>query len=175
MAEVAFPYVVESFGGEHERDAFACGEAALDDYLRRQAGQDVRRGIARVFIARPAETTEIAGYYALSAASFRRDQLPSDLARRLPRYPIPAARLGRLAVDRGHQGRGLGRYLLFDALNRILGASRTVAICAVLVDARPAAVRFYTHYGLQPLPSRPTELFLPLETLRRAAGVGSGC
>lgn len=172
MAEAPFPYVIEQLGRDHTRDAFDCGVAALDDYLRRQASQDERRRVARVFIARPVEAGVVVGYFALSAASFSRDELPYDLVRRLPRYPIPAVRLGRLAVDRAHQGRGLGRYLLFDALNRVLGASQTVAIYAVLVDAKADSVAFHTHYGFQPLPARPTELFLPLETLRRAASVG---
>ena len=110
--------------------------------------------------------SEIAGCYALSAAAFRRDDLPTELARRLPRYPIPAAVLGRLAVSSSHRGRGLGEHLLADALHRVMAASSALAIYAVIVDAKnESAKAFYRRYGFQPLPEQPTRLFLPMSTL----------
>ena len=83
----------------HDRTAFSCGAPELDRYIRRFASQDVKRDIARVFVALDRESGAVAGYYGLSAASFRRDTLPADIARRLPHYPVPAVLLDRLAVD----------------------------------------------------------------------------
>ena len=160
---------VEPLGPHHNRAAFTCGEPTLDAYIRRYASQDVRRRIAQVFVAVAGAPESICGYYSLSAASFSREDLPPELARRLPRYPIPAAILGRLAVDRAYQGRGLGEFLLFDACERIFQASRSMAVYAVMVDAIDDRARtFYERYGFQVFPETTNRLFLPLQTLERA-------
>jgi hypothetical protein len=96
--------VIEPLGSHHNRAQFSCNEPALDTYLQHQASQDVRRRVAQVFVAVGDSPERIAGYYSLSAASFDKAELPIELAKRLPRYPVPAAGLGRLAVvisDRG--------------------------------------------------------------------------
>ena len=158
--------VIEPLGRHHDRSGFSCGEPALDEYLRQRASQDTRRRVAQVFVALGALESEIAGYYTLSAAAFRRDDLPPELAKRLPRYPIPAAILGRLAVSLSHQGRGLGEYLLTDALQRVMAASNALAIYAVIVDAKnDGAKAFYLRYGFQPFPNQPMRLFLPMSTV----------
>ncbi len=157
--------VIEPLGSRHDRAAFSCGEPALDSYLQRQASQDIRRRVAQVFVALGDAPETIAGYYSLSAASFERDALPPALAKRLPHYPVPAAILGRLAVDREHQGRGLGEILLLDALRRVIRASASLAIHAVVVDAKNnGAAAFYARYGFQAFNSEQRRLFLPLET-----------
>ena len=120
----------------HDRTAFSCGAPELDRYIRRFASQDVKRDIARVFVALDRESGAVVGYYGLSAASFQRDTLPAASARRLPYYPVPAVLLGRLAVDETRQKRGLGAYLLMDAFNRICLANQVLATQAVIVDAR---------------------------------------
>lgn len=87
------------------------------------------------------------------------------LARRLPHYPVPAAVLGRLAVDRGRQGRGLGEMLLLDAIRRVVRASATFAKYAIIVDAQnERAQAFYGRYGFRAVAGAPRRLFLPLET-----------
>jgi ribosomal protein S18 acetylase RimI-like enzyme len=162
------PLVIEPLDTHHDRAAFSCGEPALDDYLLRQASQDIRRRVAQVFVALGAAPGQIAGYYSLSAASFQKDRLPVALAKRLPHYPVPAALLGRLAVDRSQQGRGFGEILLLDAMRRVLKASRTIAIFALIVDAKDEkAQRFYERYGFQAFASEPRRLFLPLESLAK--------
>jgi len=164
---------VESLSSRHVREGFDCGEPGLNDYLRRQATQDMRRGVSRVFVARAGSSSRVAGYYTLSATSFKRGDLPMQQAHRLPRYPIPAALLGRLAVDRSHQGHNLGKYLLFDAFQRVLQASETLAVYALVVDAmNDRARQFYEHYGFIGFPETPKRLFLPLETLRMAGSSG---
>jgi ribosomal protein S18 acetylase RimI-like enzyme len=162
------PVVIEPLGSHHDRAAFSCGEPALDAYLQRQASQDIRRRVARVFVALGDMPGRIAGYYSLSAASFGKDELPSAAAKRLPRYPVPAALLGRLAVDRRQQGRGLGETLLLDAIRRVVRASTTVAVHAVVVDAKnDRAQAFYERYGFRAFVGEPRRLFLPLETFEK--------
>jgi GNAT superfamily N-acetyltransferase len=160
---------IEPLGSQHDRAAFSCGEPALDLYIRAQASQDVRRRLAQVFVAVGEAPQTIAGYYSLSATAFQRDALPAELAKKLPRYPVPSVIIGRLAVNQSHRGKGLGGYLLIDAVNRALGASAMVAIYAVIVDAKTEkAKRFYEQFGFRPFPETPLRLFLPLETFVKA-------
>lgn len=158
--------VIEPLGRQHDRAAFSCGVAELDDYLRRRAGQDVRRRIARVFVGTDEGSNVVLGFYTLSALSIDVGALPEAQARKLPRHPVPAALIGRLAVVRSAQGRGLGRLLLADAVQRTLAASEQVAIHAVVVDAKnDAAHRFYRAYGFLALPDEALRLFLPLRSV----------
>lgn len=162
------PLVIEPLGPQHDRAAFSCGEPALDSYLQRQASQDVRRRVAQVFVAVGNAPGTVAGYYSLSAASFEKDELPPALAKRLPHYPVPAAVLGRLAIDQAQQGRGLGETLLLDAIRRIVRASTTIAVYAMVVDAKnERAQAFYERYGFRTFASTPRRLFLPLETFEK--------
>lgn len=158
--------VIEPLGRHNDRSGFSCDVLALDDYLRERASQDRRWRVAQVFIALGSSESEIAGCYTLNAAAFRREDLPPELAKRLPRYPLPAAVLGRLAVSSKNQGKGLGEHLLVDALHRVMGASSTLAIYVVLVDAKnESAKAFYLRYSFQPFPKQPMRLFLSLRTL----------
>ena len=157
--------VIEPLGKQHDRAAFSCGESDLDDWFRRRAGQNERRDIARVFVAVD-DPLGVVGFYSLSATNLSIDDLPEEIARRLPRYDaIPAALIGRLARDERVRGRGLGALLLADAIRRILGAGRSVAVFAILVDAKDArAADFYKGFGFRPFPLRPKRLFLPTAT-----------
>jgi ribosomal protein S18 acetylase RimI-like enzyme len=147
----------------HDRSAFFCGEKALDDYLRNHASQDARRNVASVFVAAGEPSETIIGYYTLSAASFNRDELPAALARKLPHYPIPAALIGRLAVDRRFQGRNFGKFLLINTFARIMRANEALAIHAVVVEAKnEKAAAFYQAYGFEPFSEHSRHLFLPL-------------
>jgi ribosomal protein S18 acetylase RimI-like enzyme len=124
--------------------------------------------VARVFVAVGDVPEKIAGYYSLSATSFEKNELPSALAKRLPHYPVPAATLGRLAVDREQQGRGLGEMLLLDAIRRVIGASAVLAVYAIVVDAKnERAQAFYERYGFRVFAGEPRRLFLPLETFEK--------
>ncbi|RKT47700.1 GNAT family N-acetyltransferase [Thiocapsa rosea] len=155
--------VVEPLGPEHERAVFSCGEAVLDQYLKQRAGQDVRRRIARVFVCTGSDPRTILGFYTLSALSVDVGLLPRTLARRLPKQPVPAALLGRLAVSRDAHGQGIGRLLLADAVKRAMSAGATIGIHALVVDAKADRAKgFYERFGLNVLPDRPERLFLPL-------------
>jgi ribosomal protein S18 acetylase RimI-like enzyme len=160
--------VIEPLGSHHNRAAFSCAEPALDSYLERQASQDIRRRVAQVFVALGDAPGKITGYYGLSAASFEKDELPPVLAKPLPHYPVPAAILGRLAVDRACQKRGLGETLLLDAIRRVVRASATLAVYAIIVDAKnDRAVAFYQRYGFRTFAGEQRRLFLPLETFEK--------
>ena len=162
------PVAVEPLGPHHDRASFRCGEPALDNYIRRQASQDVRRRVAQVFVAAGDPPGEIIGYYTLSAAGFEKDVLPAEMAQRLPHYPVPAAVIGRLAIDLEHQGRGLGEFLLLDAIRRVVRASDAIGVYAVVVDAKnDHAVAFYERYGFRSFPSTSRRLFLPLRTFEK--------
>jgi len=162
------PAAIEPLGPHHDRSSFSCGEPALDAYLQRQASQDIRRRITKVFVAIGAAPERIAGYYSLSAAEFNKAELPAAAAKRLPHYPVPAAMLGRLAVDRSHQGRRLGETLLMDAIRRTLRASDAMAVHAIIVDAKnEQAQAFYERYGFRSFVTTPRRLFLPRETFEK--------
>jgi len=161
-------YRIRPLDGGIDTGAFHCGQATLDNYVRRFASQDVRRGVARVFVATPDEDPRrLAGFFALSAGSVGCSDLPADLARKLPRYPVPVALLGRLAVDRAYQGKGLGSILLADACRKVASASAVLAVVGIIVDAidEPAAA-FYRHFGFMPLPGMPERLLLPAKFFR---------
>lgn len=163
------PPRIEPLGPRHDRASFGCAEPALDAYLMRQASQDIRRRIAQVFVLVGDTPQAIVGYYSLSAASFERGELPEAQAKRLPHYPVPAAILGRLAVDQVYQGRRYGEALLLDAARRVLRASEAIAMHALIVDAKSdAAARFYARYGFLPFATNTRRLFLPLETFAKA-------
>ena len=164
------PLTIEPLDPNHDRASFSCGEPSLDHYIRRRASQDARRRVARVFVATHHPPERIAGYYTLNAASFEKDDLPAELAKRLPHYPVPAAVIGRLAVDLRNQGSGLGEMLLLDAIHRIVRASDTIGLYAVVVDAlHDRASAFYERYGFAPFPSQPLRLYLPLRTFEQLA------
>ena len=161
------PFRVELLSAQHDRAAFACGEEALDRYLRTQATQDIRRRVATCFVAIEVATGEFAAYYTIASASIPTPQLPPEIVKRLPRYPtLPAVRIGRLAVDLQFRGRGLGAAMLADAASRTLQAPP--AVFALLVDAKnDDAVAFYRRYGFRPLASQPRTLFLPMATAEK--------
>jgi GNAT superfamily N-acetyltransferase len=154
------PLRVEALGPQHDRTSFDCGVEPLDRYFRTQSGQDARNNIAAPFVLVLPDGS-IGGYYTLSATSVRLAELPAEVTRRLPRYPlVPATLLGRLAVDRRHRGEGNGRFLLADALFRIVRSE--IASFAVVVDAKDdAARRFYERESFLPFPDQPMKLFRP--------------
>ncbi len=159
---------VEPLAAGHDRSRFECGEQALDRYFQTQVTQDIRRHITNCFVAVEAATGMVTGFYTLSAASIPVHELPTEVSRRLPSYPIlPAVRIGRLAIDRAFQGRKLGAALLADAAARAIDAAP--ASFTLLVDAKnDAAVAFYEHHGFLRLVSQPKTLFLPLATAGKA-------
>jgi len=157
---------IEPLNNTHNRSGFQCGVPSLDNYLKKQAKQDLKRRISRVFIAVTTESpATVVGYYTLSILSIELNRLPEEVARKLPRYPIPAALIGRLAVSQRAQGSGVGKMLLMDAIKRTLSVSNEIAIYAMVVDAiDEQAERFYQQFGFLSLRVQNRRLFLPLKS-----------
>ena len=161
--------VVEPLGRHHDRTEFSCGQPDLDEWFRLRASQDEKRNIARVFVA-IAGGFGVVGFYSLSSFTLSLEDLPEEIARKLPRYDaIPAALIGRLARDKRMRGHGVGEILLADAMRRILGAGRSIAVFAIVVDAKDErAADFYKAFGFQVFPLQPKRLFLTTATAAAA-------
>lgn len=159
---------IEELGPAHDRAAFSCGHASLDEFLRIYAGQNQKTGVSRTFVAvRPGHKV-VLGYYSLAAGSVNLGDLTDEQRKRLPRYPVPVATLGRLAVDTTVQGQGLGSELLVDALCRVNRADRSIGIHAVEVVAIDQSAKgFYLKYGFTELRDDPHHLFISLKTVRK--------
>ncbi|WP_421569880.1 GNAT family N-acetyltransferase [Stenotrophomonas sp. PD6] len=148
----------------HHRDGFACGEPTLDSYLRHQATQHHRAGISTTHVlVDDSEPGRILGYYSLSAAQLLLTELQDVDRKRLPSYPVPAIRMGRLAVSSGEQGKGHGDYLLAHAVARCMGLREQLGVRVLLVDAlHEGAARFYRAYGFREATTTSYSLYLPL-------------
>ena len=161
------PYTIEPLGTQHDRAAFSCGVEPLDRYFKHQAGQEGRRHVANCFVGVHDAEKTIGGYYTLSATAVIFDDLPENFRKKLPRYPeVPAALLGRLAVDLAHRRRGLGDFLLFDAMRRTLHADLAAAVLIVDAKDEQAASFYRRHQFLDIGPGR-GRLFLPVSRIAK--------
>lgn len=162
-------YVITSLERKHNKTEFGCGVDALDQYLKTQASQDIKKNVAVTYVLTSQDSELIMGYYTLSSIGIFPGELPEDLVRRLPRYPIlPGVLLGRLARDKKYRGQDIGLYLLMDALKRSLAVAAQIGIVAVIVDAKDEkAVAFYKDYGFIAFPENERRLFLPLSTIKK--------
>lgn len=159
-------FVIEKLTKDHGLSAFDCGSKALNLWLKRFAWINVQNDAARVYVAHRGNQAAV-GYHALTAGSVSRAEVPERIGRGLAAHPIGVVVLGRLAVDRAQQGKGLGATLLQDALLRAEQAAETVGIRAVLVQAiDPAARSFYLHFGFSPSPVDEMRLMLLMKDLR---------
>jgi GNAT superfamily N-acetyltransferase len=166
--------VIAPLNPTHDRTSFQCGVAALDRYFKKQAKQDSKRRISRTFVAtKPENQKLVIGYYTLSTLSIELNQLPKKLARKLPKHPVPAALIGRLAVSHAAQGQGVGKMLLADAIKRTLAVSDQIAIYALVVDAiDDNAKAFYEKFGFTRIGDDSPRLFLPLKTITQPGDAG---
>lgn len=148
----------------HDRDDFDCGIDALNDYLRRLAAQHWRKKISTTYVLVDSDQPhQILGYYSLSAAQVDVGELSQSEQKKLPRFPIPCFRMGRLACRSDRRGSGLGRLLIGCAVDRCLEVRQHIQAYALLVDAKDQAAKsFYEHYGFRRLRDHPMALYLPL-------------
>lgn len=151
----------------HDLEGFVCGEPALDSYLRRQAAHHHRVGISTTHVLiDDDDPIRILGYYSLSAAQLLLTDLQEADRKHLPAYPVPAIRMGRLAVSTSEQGKGHGDYLLVHAVARCLGLREQLGVRMLLVDAlHEKAARFYRAYGFREATANSHTLHLPLGNL----------
>ncbi len=158
---------IEHLAPGHETTLFDCGKPALNSFIRQHAAVNHERGVSRVYVALSGMGQRVLAYYASSAGAFLRDHLPPDDQTGLPRYPLPTAHLGRLAVDLSYRGQRLGELLLFHYLKTACDVAERIGIFAVdLFSKDDDAKRFYLKYGFIPLQDDPFHLYLPMATVR---------
>ena len=149
----------------HLLNEFECGQASLDEWLKRRALANQLSGASRTFVA-AGQDGRVYGYYAMAAGAVSHQQATSGVRRNMP-DPVPVMVLARLAVDRRAQGIKLGAALLQDAVNRAVAVSHKVGIRALLVHALDdRAKQFYQHYGFQESPQHPMTLMLRLSAVK---------
>jgi GNAT superfamily N-acetyltransferase len=149
----------------HILDGFDCGRASLNAWLTRYARQ-AASGSARSYVVVDAEQDRVVGYHALTAAQLERESATARVIKGMPRYPIPVVLLARLAVDRSVARRGIGAWLLRDAMTRTLAAADTIGVRGLLVHAiDDEAKAFYLRHGLQPSPTDPLHLMILLKDI----------
>jgi GNAT superfamily N-acetyltransferase len=163
-------YITELFDSrQHQIRDFQCGISELDRYIRERAGQESRKKVTTVYVLREQASPRVLGYYTLSSCSIELINLTEDMRRKLPRYEaLPAALIGRLAVDMIVQGKGIGEHLLIDAFTRSYTISKQMAIYAVIVEAKDDNSRnFYEKYGFIRALGQPLKLYLPMGTIEK--------
>ncbi|MGO9744059.1 MAG: GNAT family N-acetyltransferase [Roseiarcus sp.] len=160
----ALPWDEAPIAKRHDRAGFDCGDADLNIYLQKFARQNHQSGGAKCFVAAPADApARILGFYTLSPASLEYARTPALAKKGLARYDVPVFRLGRLAVDKSMQGRGLGGALLLRAAHRCIRVAEDVGGVALLIDAKnDHAARWYESYGGLRSDDAPLSLVLPL-------------
>ena len=153
----------ELFGDAHEVDDFDCGDEALNDWLRHRAPRNQREGSSRTWVV--ADGSQVVAFYASSTAVVARAEAIKRAARNQP-DPLPAMLLGRLAVDREHQGHGLAAALLKHFLLKALEVAEITGLRLVLVHAKnEQAANFYRHYGFEPSPIDDLTLMLLIKDI----------
>ena len=156
----------------HQRKTFCSGNNSLDEYLKKHLSQGVKKGLIQAYVSAD-DQGKILGYYTLSASSISHSDMPEVLAKKLPRYPIPAVLIGRMATDESARSEGLrvGSKLLIHALKQALVAADAIGVLCVIVDAKPEAVSFYTRFGFQQLmEDDECRLYLSVQTIRGLLG-----
>ncbi len=157
------------------REGFRCGVASLDTWLVEHAPGADAAGSARTYVVVDEEQDRVVGYYALSVASLEREEATGRASRGMPRHPIPAMLLARLAVDESVQGKGVGAMLLADAMQRTLLVAEETGISLLLVHAvNDDARSFYLYYGFEASPSDPMNLQLLIKDIRATMKTADG-
>lgn len=164
--------MIELLDKKHNREAFDCGKELLTHYLKTQAGQDIKRKLSACFVLSENETNAIQGYYTLSNNSIPLSSFPEPIQKKLPQSytSVPTTLLGRLAIDKNHQGKGIGKILLIDALKRSYEISQEMGSFAVVVDPiDKGAEAFYRKYDFIKLPDS-GKMFIAMKTLQELFG-----
>lgn len=145
---------------EHDRKGFDCGDADLNRWLRQIAKQHKEKRVSSTFVAvADATSAEMLGFYAISLAELVNVDLPEQHRKRFP-AKLPVFRLGRLATAIQHQRKGVGEFMLQDAVDRASRIAAEVGGIGLVVDAKPSAIEFYRSYGFEQMGDHPQNLFL---------------
>lgn len=161
-------YLTTPLESKHNKSAFSCGNIYLDNYIQKQAKQDIKRKLSACFVWSNKEN-DIKGFYTLSNAGIPKELIPEYISKKLPRAyeSLPVTLLGRLAVNEKNKGQGLGKILLIDALKRSYEVSKMIGSMAVIVDPIDEnALKFYNRFGFISLPDS-GKMFLPMKTIEQ--------
>lgn len=161
----------EPLAAHHTLEGFDCGDTSMNRWLVDHARQSAGAGSARTYVVDDAGQQRVVGYHALAAAAISAADATSRARRGQPQHPIPGILLARLAVDVSVQGRGVGAFLLRDAMTRALGASEQIGARVLLVHALHEQARaFYERWGFERSPTDPMNLQLLFKDVRRTLG-----
>lgn len=174
MSEQDSQYIIAKIEDADVASGFRCGKEPLDNYFARYAVKNHRDGIGITYVLRgkpenPAEPWRVLGFYTVSMAHADAEHLPPELKKKLPKYPMPVALIGRFAIDQRVQGKGLGGKLLFDAFRRIVDAANILGCVWIVVDAKDEdARRFYEKFDFISVPgeSWPRRMMIAVGTVR---------
>lgn len=146
---------------------FDCGSSVLNTYLKKYAKRNDKSGVSKVMVACQEDVPEkVIGFYTISAGQMEFSSLPPVYKAKLPRYPIPIVRIGRLAIDLSMQRKGCGEELLMHAFKKIIQVAEKVGIVAVVVDAKDEKLKkFYEKFGFVAFQDRPLSLFIPMQKI----------
>ena len=145
-------------------NSFDCGDEKLNAYLKKYAHQNEMRGLSRTFFL--IENLKLIGFYTLSSASLGASFLPSIIKEKLPNYPIPCIRIGRLAIDKRYQNKGYGKMLMKDIILKTLTIANIAGVYALIVEPKESASGFYLKYGFCKVPESSTYI-LYVSTIKK--------
>ena len=162
-------YIVELLDKvKHDIKFFNCGIKELDLYIKERGSQEIKKKVSAVYVIHEKGKKDIFGYYTLSSYSINLSDLPEDVIKKFPKYPLlPATLIGRLAVDKKLQGKKIGQHLLLDALFRSYRLSKQIGSIAVVVDAKNKKAKgFYEKFGFKSFHKHSLKLYLPMKTIK---------
>ncbi len=160
-------YKIELLTEHHAVDSFDCGDENKNKFLQKYALQNSKGGLGRTYIAvKPGNTTKVYGYYTISSSAVKFESLPGT--RRLPRYPISAILIGKLATDKAAQNQGFGTALLFNALKRVAIVAEEIGVFLVEIKAlNERAKQLYLKFGFEEMLDEPMKLYMNLKKVRK--------
>ena len=160
---------VRKLAGAHAVESFDCGQPALNQFLQRFALVNPKSNSAQTYVC--CQTGIVVGFYSLAVGSVEPATAAPRVTKGIPQHPVPVMILARLAVDREHQGVGLGKALLKDALKRTVQAADIAGIRALLVHAKDDNARqWYLNWEFEPSASAPFHLFLLMKDIKALVG-----
>lgn len=146
---------------------FDCEVEALNEFLSRYAVKNDELGIGKTFVALD-EKSLIAGYFTLATAQVAYQEIPGDFRGKLPKYPVPALRIARLAVNKEAKGKGIGKWLLAQAFIKAVHVADVTGLYFIIVDAKETSKGFYEHYGFHKFFDEDLSYFILIDTVRKA-------
>ena len=159
---------IEKLSKDHKKSDFDCEEMLLNNYIQKQAKQDVIRDLSACYVLHDDSNKRVLGYYTLSGNSIDRNDFPPELMQKMPPsyVNLPTILLGRLAIDKNEKGKGFGEILLMHALEKCVNISESLGVLAVIVDPiNEKAITFYEKYGFILIPSN-NKMFIPIKTIQ---------